>query len=617
MTAALVGLLGMQLRGSLVRKLRQLRRPRYLLGLIVGGGWLLFWMTRWIRDDPGLQTGASFVNDASALGPAAALLFHVAASAALAVVIAVSWALPFGKVGLPLDEAELHVLLPAPVTRRQVVGFALLKSLPPTLLTVLIFTVLLESGGVTDHLATAFGLLVVFGAWELTLRARGLFLLRQRLRPRTRALRVRALLVALLVAYLGAIASAAWPLLVEHGPAIPAALDAEDPVAFEVAAKGIAEATALRVLLVPFLVATGPLFAPGGTSFAVAAALGLALVAVLHEVVVRTRTPFEERTLDEAQRQQSRADPHRALTRLSPRRRGFVPFRLPASGPPEVAIVWKNAIQSSRLPWRHEALIALAVYALVVLDGAVSLLPPIVPVVAGVLGFVLFAIVPTLSATSSVNDLRTDLLRLEVLRTWPVDGFRLVLAEVLGPTLAASRSVIYGAGLISAGYVSTLARWPGGSQGHERLGELAANFGVGLGTLLALALVGLAPLLVAVAFLSSAIQNASALAFPAWVPLGPQRNRGMAHFGQRLLFALAWGLMIVVSAIPAALLVGAAMGVQWLLGLPWSAWALPIWGALAALPLIAETLALVVVASRTWNRLDPSEELLQGSASER
>ena len=58
-------------------------------------------------------------------------------------------------------------------------------------------------------------------------------------------------------------------------------------------------------------------------------------------------------------------------------------------------------------------------------------------------------------------------------------------------------------------------------------------------------------------------------------------------------------------------LAGAAAGVPWWLGIPWSTWAFPLWGVLAAAPRFVLGRLIVQGAGRFGERLDPSQEILE------
>ena len=78
-----------------------------------------------------------------------------------------------------------------------------------------------------------------------------------------------------------------------------------------------------------------------------------------------------------------------------------------------------------------------------------------------------------------------------------------------------------------------------------------------------------------------------------------------------MLFAMGLGLGLLIGLVPGALLVGLAVLAQWGAGLPWHALALPVWGVLAALPIVVETAVLVRVAGSLWEGLDPAAEVLE------
>src|SRR6185436_91161 len=71
---------------------------------------------------------------------------------------------------------------------------------------------------------------------------------------------------------------------------------------------------------------------------------------------------------------------------------------------------------------------------------------------------------------------------------------------------------------------------------------------------IAAALAILAPAAIAAQF---TVHNAAAIFFPAWVPLGPQRPRGLDAMGQRLILffgiVFALGVMLLPGVVPAGL----------------------------------------------------------------
>jgi hypothetical protein len=211
------------------------------------------------------------------------------------------------------------------------------------------------------------------------------------------------------------------------------------------------------------------------------------------------------------------------------------------------------------------------------------------------------------------NDLRTELAHIELVRTWPVPARRFVLAEVLSPAILSFASALFGAGVVLTSLFGSRLREALTGQQSELvlLPRAGALMGVGAGLATVLLLASFLPMAAAVSFFSSALQNLATLFIPAWMAHTADRSRGVAAFGQRFLSSAALGLALLLALIPSAMLVGAAVGVQWWLGIPWSAWAFPLWGALAAAPQFALGWLLVQTAGGLWERLDPSQEILE------
>ena len=130
-------------------------------------------------------------------------------------------------------------------------------------------------------------------------------------------------------------------------------------------------------------------------------------------------------------------------------------------------------------------------------------------------------------------DMRQDLRHLELLKTWPVKSSAVVRGELLWP-----------------GVFLTAIAWTMIAVAMTLSGTVMPKVGLGwrLGGGGAIAIV--APALV---FAQLTIQNAVALVFPAWVPLGNQRPRGLDAMGQRLIMLGGTWLSLVVMALPGAL----------------------------------------------------------------
>ena len=102
-----------------------MQQPQYLLGLLVGVAY--FWLfalrfflragdrTRWMEAP--LEGVTDFL-------PAV----HLSVALFIAVAVSLWWLVPFGKSSLDLKETELHVLLAAPIPRRHILQYAVLKN---------------------------------------------------------------------------------------------------------------------------------------------------------------------------------------------------------------------------------------------------------------------------------------------------------------------------------------------------------------------------------------------------------------------------------------------------------------------------------------------------------
>ena len=130
-------------------------------------------------------------------------------------------------------------------------------------------------------------------------------------------------------------------------------------------------------------------------------------------------------------------------------------------------------------------------------------------------------------------DLRADLEHLELLKTWPVPSEAVVRGELLWPV-----ALITTVAWTMAAFAIALS---GISFPQFHLGTRLA---VGAAALIVMPTLALAQL---------TIHNAAALFFPAWVPLGTQRSRGLDAMGQRLITLGGTWLALIVMTIPAAL----------------------------------------------------------------
>lgn len=577
----------MQLKGRVVRSIRLLRQPKYLVGFLVGAGWMGLWVLR-----PLLKAKISIGSaPASPFDMTWMPVIHQFAALAVTIALPLPWLFPWGELGLPFRESELTMLLQAPLSRRQVIQYGLLKSEAKVMLSALIIPLIARMGGPGARLLMSCGTWILFEFWHLNGKWRALFNLRQTEVPAARARQRRWLLTIGLAGFYAVLLLTLKPFVMQVAGALIGKDDYRQVVA---SLSAVTWPPLLKALLTPAWWLTAPMFAGGKGAFVVAAAPMLLAILAQREFVLRSKARFEEGALQHATKEEGKKSPTRRFEKISSRARTKTPFELACYGPPEVALVWKNAMRVSRARWTRVAYAGFAVLiGIALLPAFLSLHQSIYGMVAA-LGLVPMIILPLLTGMTWNNDLRTELAHIELVRTWPVPARQFVLAEVLSPAILSFAVAVFGAGVILVLLPRT------GSFMGARSGPAAAVL-----------VASVLPMAAAMSFLSSAIQNLAILFVPAWMAQTVDRGRGFAAIGQRMLVSAGLALALALGFVPSALLVGAAAGVQWWLGIPWSAWAFPLWGVLAAAPQFALGWLLVEAAGRLWERLDPSQEILE------
>jgi len=605
MIGVLVRLQWMQLKGRVVRSIRLLRQPKYLVGFIVGAAWMGLWVVR------PLLRSRFHIDSASAnrFGGELLPVFHQFAALAVTIALPLPWLLPWGKLGFPFRESELTMLLQAPLSRRQVLQYGLLKSEVGVLLSGFILPLFIGRGGLGTRLLMGCGTWMLFEFWHLNGRWRALFNLRQTEIPASLARTRRLALTIGLLGFYGVVLFAVTPFLTQIG----AALGGRDFRQVTAALTTVTWPPLLSAVLTPAWWLTAPMFAGGGTAFLFATAPVLLAILAQRELVLRSKARFEERALEHATKETAKKSPAQRFAKISSRARSKRPFEIDRPGPPEVAIVWKNMMRVSRARWVRIAYVGSALLVGVAVLPALLRVHQVAYGVLAVIGAILMLMPPLLTGMTWNNDLRTELAHIDLVRTWPVSAPRLVLAEVLSPAILSFANAVFGAGLVLTSLFGSRVREAlTGQRSSLVLLPRAGEFmGVDSGLATILLVLSFLPMAAATAFVSSGLQNLATLFVPAWMAHSADRSQGVAAFGQRMLVTFALGLALTLALIPGALLVGAAAGIQWSLGIPWSAWAFPLWGVLAAAPQLALGWLIVQTAGRLWERLDPSQEILE------
>jgi hypothetical protein len=502
---------------------------------------------------------------------------------AIALLGTVAWGWIFGveRRVLRFTPAEVTFLFSAPVSRRGLIQFKLLHSQLFILFNALLWTLILsrERFGVSPWLR-------VISIWVLlttvSFHRLGASFVRTSLAQHGR-LGVRHRVVSLVV--LGIVLVAlAWTI----GDALPrlAERTTGGPFAFLPALGEAAAQPIPAALTLPFRLMVRPLVADTFADWLRALWPALVLMLLHYVWVVRSDTAFEEtavavslqRAQALAERKAGRGAPSNAPAHVTPPL-----IRLAPSGWPAGAILWKNLVAVARTRQLKKVGLGLLLGSAVV--TTLSFQPdPMMAAIAGWFAITWAGAMTVIGPQWVRNDLRGDLLKLDLLRSYPLRGWSVVAAEVSASALVLTLIQLC---LLVIGYLAFL-----GDEFMEP--DLQAR------TVL---LLGAVVLLPGMNLLGMLIQNGAALLFPAWVRLGSGRPGGVEALGQNLLM-----MVVFVTLLSVLLLLPAAIGGGAFLLLRGVA---DEWAALPATVLILGTMAfeaalLVDWLGRIFERIDPA-----------
>jgi hypothetical protein len=186
-------------------------------------------------------------------------------------------------------------------------------------------------------------------------------------------------------------------------------------------------------------------------------------------------------------------------------------------------------------------------------------------------------------------DFRSDLKSMDLLKLFPLPGWRVVLGELLAPAiiLTVVQWLLLIVGVIAA-------------RSPEK--EHAFDFPDRLAIGVALALV--VPMLNLISFL---IPNAAVLLFPAWFQSGQDATQGIEATGQRLIFGLGQFFVFLVALVPAGLLAALAFFVMNQCSLSWKL-AVPLAALPAAVVLGIEAALGIGLLGKVFEKFDLSSE---------
>jgi len=524
--------------GRIKSRVRRLKQPKYLAGAVVGALYFYFVFFRRAHA-PQIGRGPGDPGPAADALPADLLpLFGEIGALMLFFLLAMNWFFPRRAV-LAFSEPEIAFLFPAPVSRRMLVHYRLLGAQLGIVFTAFIFTVVFGRGrGLGVHAWYQF-----IGWWLIlalvNLHFTGTTFVYSRLLNRS-ITTVRRRVITLGTGAAVVLALIVW---ISLSVRLPTQTDFSSASAAASYVTEVLHAGPLPWLLAIPKLAVAPYFATRPGEFALAMIPALILLAAHYFWVAYTEVAFEEASIARAEKRSAR---RRASQQgdwrgnAAVRKAGTPPFELGSAGRPELAFLWKNLLATNAV-FRPRPILVLAA---ILFSAAqwVSHQPDLAALsaVISVVGAVVLVMTVLLGPQIARLDLRTDLANADILKTYPLRGWQIVLGELLTPVVILT--VVF--------WLALLIVYPtlhGGA--FERIPP-------GLRGEAVLALAVLAPPVIT---LQVFLPNAATVLFPAWVQATRDRTeRGIEVLGQRLIF-VASQLLVTALAILPALLVGALM----------------------------------------------------------
>jgi ABC-2 type transport system permease protein len=552
------------------RQIRQLRSPRYLAALVFGLAYL------WVvaveqrpQPAPAAVVGARWVELLGAFG----------------VVGAVFWGWIFGveRRVLSFTAAEVTFLFSGPVPRRGLVQYKLLRNQLLILFNSLLWTLILarERFGASPWLR-ALSIWVLLTT--ISFHRLGASFVRTSLLEHGRiALRHRVVSLAVLgAAVIGIVWSAQDAL-----PTLAAGWAAGPTTFLDALAEAVAKPVP-RLVLAPFRALIRPLAAHSFAEWVRAMGPALMLLALHYIWVIRADTAFEEAAAEASLLRARQVSARGGAPEATLAHRRLTPlFRLAPVGWHGGALFWKNLLAVVRTRRARNMVVAFAVGAAAAAvlsfhgDGTVA-------EIAGWLATTWAALSLVIGPQWIRNDLRSDLLKLDLLRSYPLPGRSVVAAETASSTLVLTCMQL---GLLLIAYIAFI-------------GVPDLDPPLDLRTAVLAAAVVCLP---GINFLGMLIHNGTALLFPAWVHLGSNRPGGVEALGQNMLMIVAYAALLAMAlALPAAIAAGLGILLHGSLG--W--WAAVPAALVLLVGIAAESVVLVRRLGRVFERMEPVDGIM-------
>ncbi len=526
MIAALFYLQYHSTRNRLITRFTRLKQPKYLIGAIVGGLYFYwyFYRTLFLGSSHSMGFTVSSGRMAVVESLAAAVLF---------VIVALAWLIPHERAALAFTEAEVAFLFPAPVSRRTLIHFKLIRSQLRILFSALFFTLLSRRFGGNAWIHAA-GWWIILST--LNLHFIGSSFARTLLLDHGISNRLRRVLVFVIVTLM---VGGVWYWAKKTLPTAENLNPTDFNSTVDYLQTVLTSGPALY-LLYPFRLIVRPFFAPDASVFFIVLIPALLLFVLHYLWVILSDVAFEEASVEASQKLATRVAAIRsgnwaAARKNQKARRAW--FKLTPVGPAFIALIWKNLIGVGRVfSMRFWIIVAVFVFVLGFAfhsGGGENLAAMAAIMITIFLGYTLL-----LGPQFLRLDFRYDLPMADILKTFPLPGWQIALGEILAPVavLAGFQWLLLVPVCLAIFYLP-----PGSNQSLYWVIALSAVF--------------VLPVLDCLLLL---IPNAAVLLFPSWIQAGKDGPRGVEATGQRLIFAIGQFLALAVALVPAVLVFAVA-----------------------------------------------------------
>jgi ABC-2 type transport system permease protein len=510
MTRAALFLITHNLKNRITRWFMRLRQPRYAAGAVLAGLYLWTFLFRRHAAIRAAAMGSGPFND----------LLAIVISFIVLVLIVGAWALPSEAPGLLFSEAEIQFFFPAPITRRQLLAYKVLRTQIQILFSALIISFFAFRGSHYLGMWISLAVLDVYMTFVAFARAR---------------LKLAGIgwwwrLAAVAAAFIALIALVARQLR-GNSKVILDVLYQPKMAGYVSAVTAIVLKPPLgTILYVPRLFGQ-MVYAADGWMFLRNGAILLAAALMLFFLTVQFDVAFEDASIVASQRalaRRARVRSMRSGTSSAAVHRFPPPFRLAERGRPEVAIIWKNLIGAMRLS--SFPIIALVLPVTFVAAAGIFRRQGDIAAALGMGGLITTGLFALIGPQAVRSDLRLDLLRLDVVKTFPLSAEALLAAELAAPLL-----------VLAIFEVAMLAV----SLALLNFAKLQASF-VTTSEFAVCALIFIVP----ISAIQLLIQNGAMILLPAW-SISADPARGLTALGQRLLLALGNILTLAIALFPA------------------------------------------------------------------